>query len=193
MGVQSGSLPTLRYKPALSLVFLSFLILSLFPCFCFLLPALYLSSRVFLMHCVICGCMGGVWAIFKFSLSFGLMLLNTAFMSTVCRLIWEYQQEWMFSIRTIGNVGIAPSSDPDYPPITVKIHTVKGKRKDDEAQILMMEIDNDQDKVVAPDFWAFVDGSYDEDIEPPRNKILLPFQVNPGVDLQLFGNMFRAP
>lgn len=70
------------------------------------------------------------------------------------------------------------SSDPDYPPITVKIQTVKGKRKDDEAQILMMEIDNDQDKVVAPDFWAFVDGAYDEDMEPPRNKILLPFQVN---------------
>lgn len=75
------------------------------------------------------------------------------------------------------------AGNPEYPPISVKIMPVKGRKKDDVSQILQMEIELSEKRPfdLAYDFWAFIEGAtkeYEIDAEVPHKRILLPSEVH---------------
>lgn len=72
---------------------------------------------------------------------------------------------------------------PDYRSILVKILPVKGRKKDDVSQILLLEVQgaDREDEFDLPDnFWAFIKGAgpQDDESEVPKRRVLTASEVN---------------
>lgn len=71
---------------------------------------------------------------------------------------------------------------PDYRHILVKILPVKGRKKNDVSQIILLEVQGSDkgEKFLLPhDFWSFIKGAaYPENEEVPKSHVLSPLEVN---------------
>lgn len=85
----------------------------------------------------------------------------------------------------LSRSGLCPycsPGNPDYPPILVQLLPLKWKERYEVSQILQLVIQSSRakDVMVAPDYWAFIDGSthpYESSSKVPLRRVLLPSEV----------------